>query len=130
MEFVDAKFLYAVEVDTSEGFELCPADVCQLESNCPTVEANKFAIVKDFSIPNLSDYEAFLRESDVGIAGIEIIFDGDGTYWTYDVNTNTNYNPQAEQSAGLSAPESIARFLASLYQETGETLHQLQAAGR
>lgn len=114
MEFVDASFLYAVEVDTSEGFELCPADVCQLESNCPTVEVNKFEIVENFSIPNLADYEAFLKQHDVGIAGIEIIFDAEGNYWTYDVNTNTNYNPQAEHKAGLSAPEAIARYLSSL----------------
>src|SRR6266446_3722797 len=27
-EFVGGRFMYAVEVDTSDGFELCPADVC------------------------------------------------------------------------------------------------------
>src|SRR5262245_27985009 len=27
-EFIGGRFLYAVEVDTSEGFELCPADQC------------------------------------------------------------------------------------------------------
>src|SRR3546814_13781757 len=30
VEFVGGKFLYAVRVDTSLGFELCPADVCQV----------------------------------------------------------------------------------------------------
>jgi hypothetical protein len=93
---------------------LCPADVCELESNCPTEETNKFQIVKDFSIPNIGDYETFLKQSNIGIAGIEIIFDKAGDYWTYDVNTNTNYNPQAEQDAGQSAPEAISRFLSSL----------------
>ncbi|MDH3703289.1 MAG: alpha-L-glutamate ligase, partial [Alphaproteobacteria bacterium] len=29
-EFVGGKLLYTVRVDTSEGFELCPADVCSL----------------------------------------------------------------------------------------------------
>ena len=57
MEFVDSKFLYAVEVDTTQGFELCPADVCELESNCPTEETNKFEIVKDFSISNIRSEE-------------------------------------------------------------------------
>lgn len=114
MEFVDSKFLYAVEVDTSEGFELCPSEACELESNCPTEEFNKFKIIEDFAIPNLRNYEEFLRQSGIGIAGIEIIFDANGDYWTYDVNTNTNYNPQAEEKAGQSAPEEIARFLSSL----------------
>src|SRR5205807_6059086 len=30
-EFIGGRFLYAVEVDTSEGFELCPADQCAVE---------------------------------------------------------------------------------------------------
>ena len=113
MEFVNGTFLYAVEVDTSQGFELCPADVCELESNCPTEDIEKFTIVKNFSIPNLSDYEIFLKQSDIGIAGIEIIYDKNGDYWTYDVNTNTNYNPQAEHKGGQNAPEEIANYLGS-----------------
>ena len=35
-EFVGGRFLYAVEVDTSDGFELCPADACAVgDANCP-----------------------------------------------------------------------------------------------
>src|SRR5215210_3656768 len=30
VEFVGGRFLYAVQVDTSQGFELCPADACQV----------------------------------------------------------------------------------------------------
>ena len=114
MEFVNSKFLYAVEVDTSEGFELCPAEACELESNCPTEEHNKFKILNNFSLPNLNKFENFLLANDVGIAGIEIIFDDQGRYWAYDVNTNTNYNPQAEIHANESAPKAIADFLNSL----------------
>jgi hypothetical protein len=114
MEFVNCKFLYAVEVDTSQGFKLCPAEVCELESNCPTEGIEKFTIVKDFAIPNISDYESFLKQSDIGIAGIEIIYDKNGSYWTYDVNTNTNYNPEAEHKGDQSAPEEIAKYLSSL----------------
>ena len=39
-EFVGGRFMYAVEVDTSEGFELCPADVCAVgDAFCPAGEA-------------------------------------------------------------------------------------------
>lgn len=114
MEFVNYKFLYAVEVDTSEGFELCPAEACEIETHCPTDSQSKFRILSDFSIPNLTAFEQFLTANDIGIAGIEIIFDHEGNYWAYDVNTNTNYNPQAESLAGISAPDAIARFLVSL----------------
>ncbi len=38
-EFVGGKFVYAVQVDTSEGFELCPADACSIEDLfCPVGE--------------------------------------------------------------------------------------------
>ena len=54
MEFVNGKFLYAVEVDTRDGFELCPAEACELDSNCPTVELNKFTIRNDFELDDLA----------------------------------------------------------------------------
>ncbi len=31
VEFVGGRFLYAVRVDTSDGFELCQADACRVE---------------------------------------------------------------------------------------------------
>lgn len=38
-EFVGGEFVYAVRVDTSEGFELCPADACQIgDLFCPVGE--------------------------------------------------------------------------------------------
>ena len=114
MEFVGSKFIYAVEVDTSEGFELCPADECLIDSNCPTGTEPKFSILRDFEIKNLAAYEAFLADNDIGIAAIEIILDKDGVIWTYDVNTNTNYNSAAEELAKKSAPLKIAKYLYSL----------------
>lgn len=114
MEFVGSKFIYAVEVDTSEGFELCPADECQIDSNDPTRTEPKFLILQDFEIKNLSAYETFLVDNDIGIAGIEIIVDKDGVVWTYDVNTNTNYSSAAEEQAKESAPLKIAEYLNSL----------------
>ena len=104
-EFVGGKHLYTVRVDTSQGFELCPADVCQIEDlACPVGEdpTPKFEILKDFTHPNLELYARFLRENGIEVAGIEMIFDEDGIAWTYDVNTNTNYNPDAEGTAGFS----------------------------
>src|ERR1051325_3893300 len=53
-EFIGGRFLYAVEVDTSEGFELCPADVCAIEDlACPAGEPirAKFTIIDDIDRP-------------------------------------------------------------------------------
>ena len=116
-EFVGGKFLYAVRVDASGGFELCPADECSIEDAfCPVDSSvsNKFTIVDDMiSNPLIQRYERFLANSGIGVAGIELIHDSTGRFVTYDVNTNTNYNAQAEAEAGvtLTGMRAIAQFL-------------------
>ncbi len=104
MEFINGQFFYAVRVDTSDGFQLCPADVCAIDDQfCPTTARAKFEIIQGFSLPNIDDYEAFLEANNIRVAGIEFIVNKEGTVFTYDVNTNTNYNSDAEALAGVSA---------------------------
>ena len=113
-EFVGGRFMYAVEVDTSDGFELCPADVCSVgDGFCPVGEQAraKFTIIDDIDPVLKRSYEAFLAANAIDVAGIEFITDREDTVYTYDVNTNTNYNPEAEARAGRSGMETLARFL-------------------
>jgi len=113
-EFVGGRFLYAVEVDTSDGFELCPADVCAVgDAFCPAGEAPraKFTIIDAIDAAQKDRYQAFLAANEIEVAGIEFIRDENGAVYTYDVNTNTNYNPDAEAAAGRSAMTALARFL-------------------
>ncbi|MBO8177904.1 MAG: alpha-L-glutamate ligase [Bacillus sp. (in: Bacteria)] len=124
-EFVGGKFLYAVRVDTSEGFELCPADVCQIgDAFCPvgedTKQRPKFEIIEGFKHPILAKYEDFLREQGIHIAGIEMIQDKNGNVYTYDVNTNTNYNKEAEEKAGQYGMLAIAQYLGAELVKLGE----------
>jgi hypothetical protein len=114
MEFIGGKFLYAVKVDTTQGFELCPADDCQIESNRPTTDPPKFKILTNFSLPNMEDYESFLDKNSIEVAAIEIIIDSNNVVWTYDVNTNTNYSSEAEHIANQSAPHELAKYLQNL----------------
>lgn len=118
-EFIGGKFVYAVRVDTSEGFELCPADACSIEDQfCPVGETPpaKFEIVEGFTHPILAQLEAFLAANEIAVAGIEIIEDRDGNVYAYDVNTNTNYNSDAEAKAGTYGMLELATFL-------GDALH-------
>lgn len=115
-EFVGGKFVYAVQVDTSEGFELCPADACQIgDLFCPvgeeTPEKPKFQIIENFNEPIIEKYEQFLKENQIAIAGIEFIKDETGDIYTYDVNTNTNYNSDAERVYGKFGMLEVAKFL-------------------
>ena len=118
VEFVGGKFLYAVRVDTTLGFELCPADVCQVgDAFCPVGEtppaatAPRFRIVRGFAHPIVERYRRFIADHGIGIAGIEFITDEAGELYTYDVNTNTNYNGAAEAEAGIYGMRAIAAYL-------------------
>jgi hypothetical protein len=116
-EFIGGRFMYAVEVDTSDGFELCPADVCAVgDAFCPTGEEPraKFTIIDDIDPALKRRYETFLAANGIDVAGIEFITDSEGAVYTYDVNTNTNYNADAEARAGRSGMETLARYLGAL----------------
>jgi len=113
MEFVNSKFFYTVQVDASESFELCPADACNTDDQfCPTnSDGNKFMIIKDYKNTEIHSYENFLKANNIEIAGIEYITDANGVRFTYDVNTNTNYNSVAEDKARVFGMTQIALFL-------------------
>jgi len=117
-EFIGGELIYAVRVSTENGFELCPADNCQRgDTFYPTSENDtpRFHIINTFNEPLLiKRYQAFLQENIIEVAGIEFITDENGRHWTYDVNTNTNYNLSAEERANVSAPRQLAKFLGSL----------------
>ena len=123
-EFTGGRFTYAVEVDTSDGFELCPADVCAIgEAACPVGEipgkpAHRFTVIEGIDLALRARLETFLARSGVDVAGIEFIQGPDGPL-VYDVNTNTNYNPEAEARAGIAGtPRSgmgaLAAYLGTL----------------
>ncbi len=133
VEFVGGEFLYAVRVDTSLGFELCPADVCEVgDAFCPAGEtgladtspvaaAPRFRIVRDFDHPIVERYRRFIAANGIRVAGIEFIIDAAGELYTYDVNTNTNYNSAAEAEAGIYGMRAVAAYL-------GDELKKLQIA--
>jgi len=72
----------------------------------------KFKILKNYKKNALiKNYEKFIAKNGIEIAGIEYIIDKNGTIYTYDINTNTNYNSQAEKSSKIKGMKSIAKFL-------------------
>lgn len=122
MEFVGGKFYYAVEVKTGGGFELCPADGCEIPSEQNST-IPEFTILKDFNIPEIQPCEDFLRANDIEIAGIEFLEDENGKRYFYDVNTNTNYNSGAEKKSGShEGMRAVASFL-------NEELNKLDLVG-
>ena len=113
-EFIGGRLYYAVRVDTSRGFELCPADACAAgDDYCPTGGEPKprFTIIESIPPDLAGKYASFLAGNGIEIAGVEFITDERGRAYTYDVNTNTNYNSDAEKRTNKSGMEEVARFL-------------------
>ncbi len=112
-EYVGGEFVYAVRVDTSAGsFELCPADACAVDGAAFPPFALRAEITAEH--PLVAQHRAFLERSGIRIAGLEFAETQDGRLVTYDLNTNTNYNPDVETVAPRSGPGQIARFLGAL----------------
>ncbi|KAG4072247.1 hypothetical protein HA402_004179 [Bradysia odoriphaga] len=107
-EFVNGRFLYALEVDTSDLFH---KDENTLEN-----KRENFKIIDGIPEQLRTQLESFLTATGISIAGIEFIIDVNGNSFVYDVNTNTNYNAEAEERAGLngtvrSGPGAVAAYL-------------------
>ena len=131
VEFIGRELLYAVRVDTSNGFELCPADVCALEASTCMADAEPrfaFDIIDGFEQSALGQQlvplmKAVMHDQALDVAAFEFIEDADGQAYVYDINTNTNYNSDAESRAGIFAMERLADYLgAALAKQAGADL--------
>jgi glutathione synthase/RimK-type ligase-like ATP-grasp enzyme len=118
VEIVDGEFLYAIQSDTSLGFELCPAERCDTgEAFCLAPDSgtgdrqNLFALREGFDHPIIEQYIAFMQENDLDLAGIEFIEDRHGNKITYDINGTTNYSPGVEERHGLNGMAAVVRVL-------------------
>ena len=114
-EIVGGELVYAITADTERGgFQLCPADACAVDGT----PASLFALRTEPMPAGLADaYESFARWHGLEVAGFEFIETTDGRAVTYDVNTNTNYNPDVEAVAPRSAARAVARYLGTLDKE-------------
>ena len=111
-EFINQKFLYTVSIDSSDGFQLCPADGCQIGKRPEQLETSeKFQITEPLPESQKEAYEAFLKNAHIDVAAIEWVQSESGDIYVYDVNTNTNYNPTAEQNADIFAHQHLAEYL-------------------
>ena len=111
-EFINQQFLYTVSIDSSDGFQLCPADGCQIGKRPEQLETSeKFQITEPLPDDRREAYENFLKNAQIEVAAIEWVQSESGDIYVYDVNTNTNYNPTAEKNANIFAHQHLAKYL-------------------
>ena len=99
---------------TTAEIDDLPAAANSAVPNPLAAEGGLFHWREDFDHPIIERYLDFCRFWDIGITGIEFIESADGRLVTYDINTNTNYNPVVEAESGRSGPQAVAGYLATL----------------
>lgn len=116
VETVGYEFVYAIAADARRGgFQLCPADACEVDDlGQPTDAPGLFSLREGFAHSIIETYLDFAREHRLEIAGFEFLESDDGRLLTYDINTNTNYNPDVEAVATRSGPDAIVSYLRTL----------------
>lgn len=83
---------------------------------------DRFFAPEPFHEPIIEQYKAFLKKNEIAVAGIEFIRSSDGTIYTYDVNTNTNYNSDAESVANRFGMLELAKFLGTELEKQVESV--------
>jgi glutathione synthase/RimK-type ligase-like ATP-grasp enzyme len=119
VETVGYEYIYAITADAARGgFQLYPADACEVDERGQRKEApSLFALREGFTHPIIDQLLGFARHHQLEVAGFEFIEAADGRLVVYDVNTNTNYNPEVEAVAPRSGPAAIARYLQDVARE-------------
>jgi glutathione synthase/RimK-type ligase-like ATP-grasp enzyme len=108
LETLGGRFLYAIEVETGGGFDLCPADACLAT---PDRAAIRMAAVEPG--PELIDAaERIARAVGLDVGGIEVVLDArDGTPRFYDINALSNFIANPLDVLGWDPHERLVDFL-------------------
>jgi hypothetical protein len=109
VEALDNAFLYAIRIwnDPSRGFNLCPADICQVPDLdfCPADSAAKPGRRIEAETPPGWVVDAVLRifrAAEIDIGGVEFLeSERDGQLYFYDINALSNFVTDAPNVVGF-----------------------------
>jgi predicted ATP-grasp superfamily ATP-dependent carboligase len=117
VEALDNQFLYAIRIynDPSQGFNLCPADICQVDGdNCP-VDASKAGKKIEVADPPawvVAGVLEVFRAGGLDVGGVEYLeSERDGQLYLYDVNALSNFVTDAPRLVGFDPFEKLVDFL-------------------
>ena len=134
VEALDNTFLYAIRIsnDPNEGFNLCPADICQVEDE-PTAQATtKPALRIEATEPAAWIVDAVrrtFRHSGIDVGGVEYLESArDGQTYLYDVNALSNFVTDAPRLVGFDPFVRFADYLERRAFGAGATTGATRAA--
>lgn len=127
VEALDGAFLYAIRIhnNPAQGFNLCPADICQVPQNgvapvagdgefelCPVDAPAKKPLKIEVAHPPGGVVDAVLKIFEAGgldVGGVEYLeSERDGNIYLYDVNALSNFVTDAPNLVGF---DPFARFV-------------------
>jgi len=121
VETLGGKFLYAIDIfTTGENFNLCPAEICQVESVAAFLEgevsnAPKVGLKVQRAAPPRSVIEAvekIVAAADIDTGGVEyIVDDRDGGIVYYDINALSNFVTNGPQILGFDPHARLVDYL-------------------
>jgi hypothetical protein len=121
VETLAGKFLYAIDIfTTGENFNLCPAEICQVESVAAVLEAKPSDTpevglrVERYTPPQqiIGAVEKIVAAAQIEVGGVEyLIDDRDGTVVYYDINALSNFVANAPQILGFDPHVRLVDYL-------------------
>lgn len=136
VETLGGRYLYAINVYPAEGFNLCPADVCQttdgrdlVRAAC-AVDAPKNGMRVEGATPPaevIAQVERIAERVKLDVGGIEyFVDDRDGKHYFYDINALSNFVADAPRVVGF---DPFVRLVDYLIERAGiEVSSEVRAA--
>lgn len=127
VEVLGGAYLYAIKIyrDLAQGFNLCPADICQPGAPAPApqpdslslcpAEAPRLALRVERHEPGQVIVDAVLaltREARIDVGGVEYLVNrADGHVYFYDVNATSNFVADAPALLGFDPTARFADYI-------------------
>lgn len=127
VETLGGKFLYAIRIyPNDESFNLCPAEVCQIEDQPPAAGISAIGEICIADAPKsglriekcepppqiIETVERIVKEAKIDVGGVEYLIDdrtGDALF--YDINALSNFVADAVNLIGFDPHENLVDFL-------------------
>ena len=147
VEALDHEFLYAIRIETEpeQGFNLCPADICQLEDAPQAAETNSFEFcvapapekralhIEAFTPPGdvIDAVLAINRAGQLDIGGVEYLQSSrDGRRYFYDINALSNFVTDAQTVVGFDPFERFVDYLERRLEQANRPQERAASAPR
>ena len=128
VEVLDGQFLYAIRIhsDPNQGFNLCPADICQVSEEsfdlCPAEAPAKPARKIEAYVPPRWIRDAVIRLCNAGgldLGGVEYLeSERDGRIYFYDINALSNFVTDAPTLVGFDPFVRLGEFIERRFAST------------